>query len=195
MSNRIREHRDRLQWTQEQLATRIGTTAQQISRLENDKRGLDDKWLTLLAGAMGLSKADLLTDGHAVPTKPLAAPAARTRRPPSTPRVDFPPALADDPERALLKFWRTLSPSDQTYVLGGINYLAGIVLEGQSETGFDPGALPSPGEAPKPLPAGITRVERMLLDFWRSLHPIDQRFVIDIVNLWANRILRRRGGK
>lgn len=105
MSNRIREHRIRLGWSQERLATEAGTSTQQISRLEKSQRGLDDVWLERLAGAMGISKAAILTDAFGIPGR--------------TPRDgDF---IKDDIERTLLDFWRRLSPEAQDVVLDMVN--------------------------------------------------------------------------
>ena len=167
--NRIREQRERRQWSQESLAIAAGTTAQTISRLENGKRGLNDKWLERLSAALGLTKADLLANAHTVPG----------RRP-----------RASEIEAFLLAFWRSLSPRDQSYVLGVINLLADLVTE--SEAGRSPRPLPGIRDAQNLRSPGATMVERMLLDFWRSLQPMDQKFVLDIVNLWQDRTLSVR---
>lgn len=60
--NRIREIRERLGLTQEQLADRIGTTPQQISRLEKGLRGLDVPWMIKIAAALGERPAALIDE-------------------------------------------------------------------------------------------------------------------------------------
>lgn len=98
-TNRIREHRERLGWSQERLAKAANTTSQTVSRLENGTRRLSDGWMELLANAMGIRKADLLIE---------IGEGGRPRA------SDF---VHDPVERRLLLFWRALSPEAQDVVL------------------------------------------------------------------------------
>jgi transcriptional regulator with XRE-family HTH domain len=59
MPNRIKELRDRADLSQAALAERIGTSGQQIGRLETGERKLTEKWARLIAGALGVSLADI----------------------------------------------------------------------------------------------------------------------------------------
>lgn len=105
MQNRIREHRERLGWSQEKLARLTDTSTQQISRLEKSQRRLADDWLKRLAAAMGVSKADLLTDALVTSSAP--------------PRESD--LIEDDTERTLLDFWRRLTPEAQDVILAAVD--------------------------------------------------------------------------
>jgi phage repressor protein C with HTH and peptisase S24 domain len=59
LPNRIREHRERLDLTVEELAELAGTTAGTISKLETGRMHLSLKWMQIIATA--LSKADNAT--------------------------------------------------------------------------------------------------------------------------------------
>jgi transcriptional regulator with XRE-family HTH domain len=48
--------------TLEELAELVGTSLQQISRLELSDRRLSEKWIRPIAKALGVSPGDLLTD-------------------------------------------------------------------------------------------------------------------------------------
>ncbi len=48
--------------SQQQVADAAGTSVQQISRLEKSQRRLAENWLRLIADALGVQPADLLTD-------------------------------------------------------------------------------------------------------------------------------------
>ena len=102
MPNRIKEHRERLGLSQEKLATLTKTSTQQISRLERSERSLKDEWLVRLSHAMGVSKADLLSDAF-----------VRPRRLPDPSNL-----VQDDVERTLLAFWRKLSPEAKDVIIG-----------------------------------------------------------------------------
>lgn len=112
MANRIREHREFKDWSQEKLAEEMGTTPQTISRLEKGQRNLNDKWLERLAKALGTTKADLLSDAFSVPGRPPG-------------QSDLP---KDATERALLDFWRHLSPEAQNVVLNIIDGWADRII-------------------------------------------------------------------
>lgn len=101
MQNRIREQRERLGWSQERLAVAAGTSTQQISRLERSDRGLTDEWLGRLSVAMGVRKADLISDAF---TSPCLAPN----------RGDL---SEREVERTLIGIWRRLSPKTKDIVL------------------------------------------------------------------------------
>lgn len=106
MKNRIREHRLARGWSQEDLAARVGTTNQQISRLENSRRGLDTKWLRLIAVAFGITQGELLIESTGRPKVPVPDSSQ--------------PGL-DDVELALLDMWRELPEEVQDWVIGLID--------------------------------------------------------------------------
>ena len=58
--NRIRELREARGLTQAQLAELVGTTGQQMGRLEAGARKLTVEWMQLLAPALGVNMADLM---------------------------------------------------------------------------------------------------------------------------------------
>lgn len=60
--NRIAHFRELRGWSQEELARAIGTTNQQIGRLENGQRKLTVDWMNRLAPALGCLPSDLLED-------------------------------------------------------------------------------------------------------------------------------------
>jgi transcriptional regulator with XRE-family HTH domain len=62
MQNRIRHWREVRGLKQEQLAEAVGTSPQQISRLELSDRKLNDDWLRRLAVALNVRKADLIVE-------------------------------------------------------------------------------------------------------------------------------------
>jgi len=59
MGNRIKELREQRGLTQQQLADMIGTTKQQIGRLEGAKRRLSDQWVQKIAGALEVHPGEL----------------------------------------------------------------------------------------------------------------------------------------
>lgn len=61
LPNRIREHRLAAGLTLEQLAGKIGTTNQQVQRLETGARKLSEEWMVGLAEALGVPVQDLLS--------------------------------------------------------------------------------------------------------------------------------------
>jgi len=114
--NRIREIRERLYLTQEQLAERVGTTAQQISRLEKGQRGLDVPWMLKIAAALGERPAALI-DQVADSTSGL--PSERK--------------LAQNEEELwLLEAWRALNKSEQNLLRRALNGLAAAIPDDDS---------------------------------------------------------------
>lgn len=59
MGNRIEELRSARGWTQEQLAERMGTSQQQVGRLEKAQRRLNTDWLEKAAEALEVRIEDL----------------------------------------------------------------------------------------------------------------------------------------
>ena len=49
-------------WTLQQLATALGTTPTQLSRLENGKRRLKQDWIVRISAALGVDVGDLSSD-------------------------------------------------------------------------------------------------------------------------------------
>lgn len=58
--NRIRELREALGWSIVELARRVGTSHQQISKLELEQRELTVAWMQKLSEALGCAPADLI---------------------------------------------------------------------------------------------------------------------------------------
>lgn len=58
--NQIREMRSAMNLSAEQLAERVGTSQQQISRLEKGERRLTEEWMRRIAQALHCSPTDLL---------------------------------------------------------------------------------------------------------------------------------------
>lgn len=58
--NHLKAWREFRKLSQEALADKVGTTASQISMLENGERGLSAKWLRKLAPALGTTPGHLL---------------------------------------------------------------------------------------------------------------------------------------
>ena len=77
--NRIREWRGKRRITLAELARRVGTSAQQMGRLEVGSRRLTQGWMVKLAAALEIRAADLfpLQDGAVLP-EPRATPVAPT---------------------------------------------------------------------------------------------------------------------
>ena len=60
--NRIREIRDAAGMTQEELAEKVGTTANHIWRLETGRTNLTHEWMSRLAEALNCTPADLIAN-------------------------------------------------------------------------------------------------------------------------------------
>lgn len=104
LPNRIREHRERANLTLEELAERVGTSPQHISRLEKGQRRLSDPWLDRLSVALSIRKADFLVDLSGIP------PEDR----------EF---AKDQTEARILRTWRGLDPEEQEFLLRYLNRL------------------------------------------------------------------------
>lgn len=96
-ANQIRKMRENRHLTQEQLAEKIGTTNQQIGRLENQERRLTWEWMQRIANALECHPIDL---------------------------VETAPTTASDEERKLLETYRQLSAEEKRTVTGMADYLA-----------------------------------------------------------------------
>jgi transcriptional regulator with XRE-family HTH domain len=106
--NRIREIRERLGLTQEQLAERVGTTSQQISRLEKGQRGLDVPWMLKISAALGERPAALIDE---IADSTSGLPSERK--------------LAQNEEELwLLEAWRALNKSEQRLLRRALHGLA-----------------------------------------------------------------------
>lgn len=64
--NYLRAWRQKRKLTQEQLASKVGTSANMIQYLESGERGLSVKWLRRLAPALGTTDGNLLLDPEAM---------------------------------------------------------------------------------------------------------------------------------
>ena len=59
--NRIAELRAERSWSQDDLARRVGTTSQQIGRLEAGTRRLTVDWMDRISKAFGVTPGELTT--------------------------------------------------------------------------------------------------------------------------------------
>lgn len=66
MANRIKEFRDKLDLTQQQLADLVGTSNQQIGHLESGKRRLTADWMVRISKALDCAPADLMVEPSGV---------------------------------------------------------------------------------------------------------------------------------
>lgn len=98
MGNRIKELRESRDLTQQQLADLVGSTKQQIGRLEKSQRQLTEAWMQRLARALQCHPAELLE-----------APAV----PPISPE-----------EQALLDLYRSLGDGDRKAIFRHADALA-----------------------------------------------------------------------
>jgi transcriptional regulator with XRE-family HTH domain len=64
MANRIKEVREYRKLSQDRLGALIGTTGQQIGRLEKEDRGVDLDWLYRIASGLRVSPVELLVLEH-----------------------------------------------------------------------------------------------------------------------------------
>ena len=96
--NVLYEMRIRKKMTQKDVADATGTTANQISRLENGERELTPKWLERLSKALNCTNAELLGEE---PTEQLS-----------------------EREKAFLEMFRNLSEREQDGIMAAFNVLA-----------------------------------------------------------------------
>ena len=96
-ANRIREVREARDFTQEFLAEKIGTSNQQIGRLENRERRLTWEWMQKIANALECHPMDLV-EAAATPS--------------------------NDEERKLLEAYRQLPAHERQTVNNMADYLA-----------------------------------------------------------------------
>ena len=62
MRNQIKRLREARALTQEELASRVGTSFQQISRLESGQRKLSQEWMDRISAALGVHPYLLIDD-------------------------------------------------------------------------------------------------------------------------------------
>jgi len=62
MPNRIREIRIDKGFSQQELGQKVGTGNQQISKLETGALRMNDRWMTVLAKALGVRPYELLSN-------------------------------------------------------------------------------------------------------------------------------------
>ena len=61
LENNIAKLREARGWARPELAKRMGTSAQQVERLEKGQRGLKPEWIEKAARALGVPPADIIT--------------------------------------------------------------------------------------------------------------------------------------
>jgi transcriptional regulator with XRE-family HTH domain len=94
MPNRIRELRIARNLTLEEVALNVGTSVQQLSRLERGSRRLTDDWMRRVARALYVRPADLFADSG----------------------EDNREVIERPEEVRLLRFWRLLSPDEKRMI-------------------------------------------------------------------------------
>ena len=103
MPNRIKALRLARGWTQEQLAERLETTYQQVSRLENGERRLGN-WIERLAKVFDMRPSEILDElSETSPSRP------RKRELPKDPK-----------EFRFLSAWRSLEDAEQDVFLAAL---------------------------------------------------------------------------
>lgn len=65
IANNIAAFRNQRGWARPELAKRMGTSAQQLERLEKGMRGLTTDWIDKAAAALGVAPGDIITPGAA----------------------------------------------------------------------------------------------------------------------------------
>lgn len=108
--NWIRHYRERAGFTQEELASKADTSAQQISRLEKSERKLSQDWMEKLAPLLNVQPIDLI----------------------QPPKIDTQDRrdLEDLPsEELLMRLWGKLSPGMKEAVLTIIEAYATDISE------------------------------------------------------------------
>ncbi|MBX9717891.1 MAG: LexA family transcriptional regulator [Microbacteriaceae bacterium] len=67
MRNNLKKLRERHGLTQEEFAAQMGTTRNQLVKLESGKRRLSDKWISKAADVLGVDAGELVTSSEEVP--------------------------------------------------------------------------------------------------------------------------------
>lgn len=72
--NNIEKLREARGWARPELAKRMGTSPQQVERLEKGQRKLSQEWIDKAAHAFGVTPADIISEGVSlvVPEQPVA---------------------------------------------------------------------------------------------------------------------------
>ncbi|KMS54708.1 hypothetical protein V473_15265 [Sphingobium cupriresistens LL01] len=65
IANNIAAFREAKGWARPELAKRMGTTPQQVERLEKGQRGLSSEWIEKAARALSVTVGDIITPGAA----------------------------------------------------------------------------------------------------------------------------------
>ena len=103
MNNRIREWREARGLSQEKLGEAVGTSGQQISRLEKSTRRLTTDWMERLSVALTIEAPELMA----------RAKTGRDQTQPS-PKSEL---VKDPDELALLRFWKDMNDGQRATVL------------------------------------------------------------------------------
>ena len=101
MPNSIRYYRDKAELSRDRLAAKVGTSTQQIEKLEKGQRRLTSAWMKKIAPVLKVSAADLMVE-----------------RDESGALIDKPGKFVENPdELALLRFWGKLDQADRGFML------------------------------------------------------------------------------
>lgn len=123
IANNIAAFRDDKGWSRPELATRMGTSPQQVERLEKGQRSLTIDWIERAARALGVPVGDIITPGAAGSALNIA----------SAPDIQPTRSLhADDPTVELASL-------DLSYSMGPGTELDSYIEE--EPVRFDPGLL------------------------------------------------------
>lgn len=101
MVNRIKELREELGLTLEQVADTAGTSVQQVSRLERGERRLTDDWMRRISAAFGVQPAALMPNPPPDHIKVVQQPKKLRLRP---------------DELRLVAFWRKLGMAEKRMI-------------------------------------------------------------------------------
>jgi transcriptional regulator with XRE-family HTH domain len=93
--NRLRTIRLARGLSLEEAAKRVGTSLQQLGRLERGERKLTEDWMRRIAPALGVRPADLISDEG----------------------VDLGEFIQSPEEIKLLRFWRMLAPIEKRWIV------------------------------------------------------------------------------
>ncbi|MFZ2996244.1 XRE family transcriptional regulator [Sphingobium sp.] len=129
LENNIAAFREAKGWSRPELARRMGTSAQQVERLEKGQRGLKHEWIEKAARALGVPQADIITQG----ASERAAHEARSDHPPVRGSADGDGAIA-------------LRRINLGFAMGDGSNLDDYIEEGTMD--FDPNLLRTISQAP-----------------------------------------------